>query len=231
MLPKLIAAVACIVCLIALGAMGLRHNRQKGQAAASWQTGSLVEIARRAKAEGQDKARVSGYIFDYGEDMNLDETLKNYSVLIAETIEGKSFALDSRDIRTWYKFRILETLSPRSYWYCSTCPQIAALPQEMGQPNYDEFFVGISGGVINIEGIEITQPYSSVHFEEGNKYLMFVNLSPSQAAFIVGGPSGVFQLDKDDTLHCLNKENYPLPAEMEKRFGLKLSEFRSHLNR
>ncbi len=77
----------------------------------------------------------------------------------------------------------------------------------MGQPNYDEFFVGTIGGVINIEGVEITQPTDSLHFEEGNKYLMFVNLAPSQVAIVVGGPSGVFQLDKNDTLHSLRKEN------------------------
>lgn len=60
---------------------------------------------------------------------------------------------------------------------------------------------------------------------------MFVNLTPSQVAVIAGGPSGVFQLDKNDTLHSLTKENARLPAEVQERFGLRLSDFKSHINR
>jgi hypothetical protein len=82
-----------------------------------------------------------------------------------------------------------------------------------------------------VEGVEISQPNSSLHFEAGNKYMMFVNVSPSQVAVIAGGPSGVFELDKNDSLRSLNKENARLPAEMQRQFGRKLSEFRSHLNR
>jgi nitrogen fixation/metabolism regulation signal transduction histidine kinase len=60
---------------------------------------------------------------------------------------------------------------------------------------------------------------------------MFVNLTPSQVGVLAGGPSGVFQLDKNDTLHSMNKENARLPSEVQKYFGLKLSEFKSHINR
>ena len=111
MVLRLALAMAAIAILIVLGMKGFVYHQ--GRAAASWQEkDSLVEVARRKKAEGQDKATVSEVRIDYaGANMNLDEAVKNYSVFIAELIESKSFALDSRDIRTWYKFRILETLA------------------------------------------------------------------------------------------------------------------------
>ncbi len=230
MVLKLALAIAAIAILTTLGIRAVYYP--VGGRPSVQRNDSLVEIARGKKAEGQDKARVSGLIIDYpGAGMDLNEALKNYSVFVAEPIESKSFTHGPTSIHTWHKFRIIETLARKSYWTCSTCPQIAAIPQEMGQPNHDEFFVAVSGGVLNIEGVEITQPDSSLHFEAGNKYLMFVNLAPSQVAIVAGGPSGVFQLDKNDTLHSLNKENAPLPAEVQERFGRKLFEFRSHTKR
>lgn len=241
MVLKLALAIAAVAILTTLGIKAVYYpgrNTPNVQSKKSLvERGPLVEIARRKKADGQDKATISGLIIDYGgEGMELAEALKLYSVFIAEPTESKSFPLESSNIEssnisTWYKFRILETLAQNRYWTCSGCPQVAAVPQEMGQPNYDEFFVAISGGVVNIEGVEITQPNSSLHFETGTKYLMFVNLAPSQAAIVGGGPSGVFQLDKNDKLHSLNKQNAPLPAGIEKLFGSKLFEFRSHIKR
>lgn len=230
MVLKLALAIAAVAILTTLG---MKAAFYPGRGTPSVQgKDSLVEIARRKKAEGQDKARVSGLIVDYGgSGMELDEALRDYSIVVAEPIESKSFAVGPTSIHTWHKFRILETLAQKKYWTCSTCPQVAAIPQEMGQPNNDEFFVAVSGGVLNIEGVEITQPNSSLHFEAGNKYLMFVNLAPSQVAIVAGGPSGVFQLDKNDTLHSLNKQNAPLAAEVQSRFGLKLFAFRSHIKR
>jgi hypothetical protein len=231
MVLKLTLAIASIAIFVTLGMKGLVYHQ--GRTSASWQEkGSLTEVAHQKKAEGQDKATVSEMRIDYaGADIDLDEALKNYSVFIAEPVESKSFPLEPRNIQTWHKFRILETLTRKSYMYCSTCSSIAAVPQEMGKPNYDEFFVNTIGGALSIEGVEVTQQNSSLHFEKGNKYLMFVNLTPSQVGVLAGGPSGVFQLDKNDTLHSMNKENARLPSEVQKYFGLKLSEFKSHINR
>ncbi|HEY6230802.1 MAG TPA: hypothetical protein VIW64_06040 [Pyrinomonadaceae bacterium] len=231
MVLKLTLGIASIAILMVLGIKGLVYHQ--GRTAASWQEkGSLVEVARRKKAEGQDKATVSEMRVDYaGANIALDEALQRYSVFISELIESKSFVLNSRDIRTWYKFRILETLSRKSYWYCPICSPINEVPEEMGEPNSDEFFVDTIGGVLEIEGVELTQPNNSLHFEKGTRYLVFINLTPSQVGVLAGGPSGVFQLDNNDTLHSMQKANAQLPAEMQRRFGLKLSEFKSHLNR
>jgi hypothetical protein len=229
---KLAHVIATGAILLTLGSRGFFVYQQGRNAASGQQQDSLVEIARRNKAEGKNKTAISEIRIDYGgANMELDQALINYSIVIAEPVQNKSFALDSSNITTWYKFRVLETLARKSYIFCSTCSPVPPIPEEMGEPNYDEFFVDTIGGVLNVEGVEISQPNSSLHFETGNKYMMFVNLSPSQVAVIAGGPSGVFELGKNGSLRSLNKENARLPAEMQRHFGRKLSEFRSHFNR
>ncbi len=168
---------------------------------------------------------------DYaGYNIDLDKALQTYSVVVAEPVESKSFAVGQRDIQTWSKFRIIETLARRSYFHCANCSD-ASVPQEMGKPDDDEFFVGTEGGVLNLEGVEVAQPNTSLSFETGKRYLMFVNLTPAQVGVLAGGPAGVFHLDQDDSLRSLNKENARLHSEVKERFGPKLSDFRSHINR
>lgn len=165
MVLRFALALAAIAILTVLGLKGFQQGRSVGS---EQEKDSLVEVARRKKAEGQDKGTVSEMRIDYaGANMTLEEALKSFSVVIAEPIESKGFALDSTNIRTWYRFRILETLARKSYWYCSTCSPIPAVPPEMGKPNYDEFFVNVIGGVLNIEGVEITQRNSSLLFNQG----------------------------------------------------------------
>jgi hypothetical protein len=233
MVLKLALAIAAIAILTTLGVRAYYPGRGTPNVQSKEflvERGSLVEIAQRKKAEGQDKARISGLIIDYGGAGDLDEALRNYSVFVAEPIESKSFPLESSSIQTWYRFRILETLARKDYLPCPTCSPVAQIPKEMRQPNSDEFFVHVIGGVIDVDGIEITQPYTSLYFETGNKYLMFVNLAPSQVAKVAGGPAGAFRLDKNDSLQPLMKESAPLPNKVRTHFG-RLAEFKSHINR
>ena len=231
MVLKIVLTIAAVAILITLGVSVGTHRQ--GQSAAGGQgSNSLVELARRQKALGEKKATVPEVRSDYaGYNMELEHALKNYSVFIAEPIQSKSFPLGLRSIHTLTKFRILETLSRNSYWYCSTCSPLAEIPQEMGKPNQVEFFVATNGGVLNVEGVEVIEQNNSLFFEMENKYLMFVNLAPSQVGVLAGGPSGVFRLDQNDNLHPLGRGNTQLPSEVRKRFGLKLSEFKSYINR
>lgn len=140
MVLKFVLAIAAIAILTTLGMKALYHP---GRGTTSVQgKGSLVELARRKKAEGHDKASISEIRIDYGgAGMDLDEALKKHSVFIAEPIESKSFPLEASNVRTWHKFRILETLARKSYLPCLQCSPIPAIPQEMGKPTDDEFFV------------------------------------------------------------------------------------------
>lgn len=231
MVLKFVLIVAIVAAIVTLSVKGFLNN--KAQNAAVRQDGhSLIDIARKKKSEGRSKVVVPGLIVDYaGADMDLNEALKNYSVVIAEPIASKSFTADSTSISTWYKFRITETLSRKNYVYCYTCSPVPPPPSELGKPNPDEFFLDTVGGVLNIEGVEVTATSrSSLAFELGKKYLMFVSLTPSQVAVLASGPSGVFQLDEEKNLHSLNNSESPIPREVQKRFGLKLSEFKSHIN-
>ncbi len=71
MVLKLALIIAAIAILITLGTIAVY---QSGRGTPNVQDkDSLVEIARQTKAKGHDKARISGWIIDYGgENMSLD---------------------------------------------------------------------------------------------------------------------------------------------------------------
>jgi hypothetical protein len=191
----------------------------------------LQWYATKTKNEGKRKVIVPGPIVDYpGIDMNFNEAVKNYTVLIAEPIESKSY-FDSDDIITWYKFRILDILSPRNYVYCNTCPPIPEAPREMSPINPDEFVLAVSGGTATVDGVDITMTNNSLpSFEIGKEYLLFVSVTPSGVAMLGAGPSGIFAIGNDGSLEAVDKNNRPLKAEINQRFKLKLSVLKSSLN-
>src|SRR6266550_2932872 len=123
MVPKLIAAIACVILLLGLGARGLLNSGVQNKNKAKWEDKySLKEIARRTKEEAKAKVTIPGPFIEYpGMDMKVDEALRDYSVVVAEVIAGKSYAFDSYSIGTWYRFRITDALSQGYAEYCRTC--------------------------------------------------------------------------------------------------------------
>jgi len=229
MVLRFILAIAAIAILVTLGLRVMVHRRY--QAAFSGQDRSLVAIARRQKGLGKTKATISGWHIDYaGGDIGLDEALRDYSVFLVEPIESISVVDGANDIKTWTRLRILKTITHRDYKNYSTVSPPPALPTEVSPPNNNEFFVTTSGGVLNIEGVEIFQSNESLNFEKEAKYLIFVNLADSRVGYIVGGPTGVFRVDNSDQLHSLNTHKPRLSDDIQKRFGLKFSQFESHVD-
>src|SRR5438105_111490 len=87
---------------------------------------SIASLAQRTKKQGKTRVQAPGLIIDYaGGNIGLDEALQNYSVVIGEPIESKSYITDSADeIATAYKFRVLDVLSQRNAVFCNGCPQV-----------------------------------------------------------------------------------------------------------
>src|SRR5882672_9988635 len=152
MILKLAAAV-CGLILLGVGITATlkapqEYNKDK----------SIASLAQRTKNQGKRQATVRGPIIDYaGTNMGLDEALQNYSALIAEPIESKTYIGDSLDdIRTAYKFRIVETLSQKNAVFCNTCPQVNDVSGKLPPAHYDEFLLELSGGTVTVDGVEVT---------------------------------------------------------------------------
>lgn len=232
MLSKLMAALARVIFLLGLAAGGLLNSGIQKKNDVKWEDQhSLKEIARRSKELGKARITLPGPHANLpGVNMSLDEALRDHSVVVAEVVARKSYVFDSYGIRTWYRFRITDALSQRIAKYCPTCPEVGEAPQDLLPINSDEFLLATGGGTVNIDGVEVTVDSQSLPtFESGKRYLLFVSLTPSGVARLGAGPAGIFRVADNEKLEAVDKRNYPIKAEVSRRFAGKLSEFRSHV--
>src|SRR6266404_2701036 len=102
--------------------MGLIKNSitkatQPPQAVA--EVGTLDWYAEQAQANGANAFNFRAARVEFDEPETWDDVLANYTVMTAQLESSKSYpgALN-RDIETWYKFRITETLSQKPVIAC-----------------------------------------------------------------------------------------------------------------
>jgi len=175
-----------------------------------------------------------GKIIDYpGMNIGLDEALQNYSVVIAEPIESKSYLAESGDeISTAYKFRILETLSQRNAVLCNSCPSLVDVSEKLQPALYNEFILGLSGGTVTVDGVEVTMVSDrTLKIEDGQRYLMFISFTPGGMARLIGGPSGLFRITSDESLEAMGNGKHRLAVEIGARFSRNLSRFKEATKR
>jgi hypothetical protein len=234
MLTKVLAASALVILLFGLGASGLLNTGTQRKDIADWlETRSLKAIARRMKAEGKRKADAPGFYVDYpGMELTLDEAVKGFSVVVGDMIESKSYSINADGIRTWYRFKITDPISEKYADLCPTCPEPATIPEDFSHPGSDEIVLTTGGGVLNVDGVELTMiNYSMPQFENGKKYLLVVSIFPSRVARLGAGPAGVLRVDENDRLEAIDdKGNWPMQVEISQRFSGNLNKLKTHIN-
>lgn len=189
---------------------------------------SLRSIAREARARGQHKVSIPAPDFEYADDITIDEALSSNSVIIAEPIEAKTFAHGSDAIRTWYKFRTVETLSQVDY-SCPTCPSVNP-PEELFPLNPDEFLVCTAGGSLVIDGVQVNMVDADFPpFERGKRYLLLASITPKGFARIGSGPTGVFTVSDSGAMEPINKKPHRIKSAIEGRFGSSIVRFKETL--
>src|ERR687883_572625 len=81
--------------------------------------GTLKWFARLAKAKGQNRISKWGPEATYGDEViDLNDALRYYQMILAVPIEKQSRPFGDRDVRTWYKFKIVENLSHKELKPC-----------------------------------------------------------------------------------------------------------------
>jgi len=195
---------------------------------------SIASLAQRTKKQGKTRVEAPGLIIDYaGGNIGLDEALQNYSVVIGEPIESKSYITDSADeIGTAYKFRVLEILSQRNAVFCSGCPQVNDVSGKLPPALHNEFLLELSGGTVTVDGVEVTMPSSGMpKFEAGQRYLMFISFTPGGMATLIGGPSGLFRITSDESLEAMGNGKHRLAVEIAAQFSKSLARFKQKIKR
>jgi hypothetical protein len=191
--------------------------------------GTIHWYVRRAKLQRQKRVVLRTPIGEHQEVRNFEEAIRSNGIILAELLEKRSYAL-SDDIMTWYRFKVVETLT-RSIPSCPSCPfPLEIVPEEMLPMNPDELLIPRSGGEIESDGVKVEMVDPEIReFVLSKRYILFIQSESPRLAAIRIGPDGVFSVEGDEKLIPLSNHPYQPNLDLNARFDGSLTQLRSHM--
>ena len=139
-----IVGVASVICVVIAY---VRPMQQHAQTTPEY--GSLKWRIQQAKQKGEQQLQIASIICYGSEFRNPQEALKEalsyFAVIVAEPIEKKTYA-DSDTLYSWYRFRVVETITPKPMEECPSCINPGDPPSDMLPLNRDEILIPQAGG-------------------------------------------------------------------------------------
>jgi hypothetical protein len=178
--------------------------------------------ARVAKENGKREIIVPGLNVDYdgsASSQTTNDVLLYYDVVRAQPVQAVSYPFDTNVIATWYKFRVLESLSTAGKVACPSCTD-SDLPSELLPLASDEFLLWKAGGSLVVDGVTITMPDPGFPpFEMGREYLLFIAKRPSGVADVAGGSVGTFTVEKNGHISSVAGGKHPVTKRLLSDLG------------
>lgn len=195
------------------------------------EAGTLKWYAAVAKAKGDKQITFSAGIYRYVQVKDFDDALKHFAVIVGQPIERKSYGMDSRTITTWYRFRVLETISTRDNTSCVTCPQAPDPPSDLVTTSANEILVPKNGGSVMLDGIKLTSVEAEFpEFQSERQYLLFLGLNTSsRVGMLQLGPNGVLEVAGSRIHPFSNITPDRLATDIERRFGNSVEAVQIHV--
>ncbi len=172
--------------------------------------GSLQAYATDSKAHRKTKGTIR--VFGPGEvpPFDLDRMLRTYTLLIAIPTQSK-VSTTTEYILTWYRFEILDVISTPGH--CLDCGNLLRPPADF-QAAKNEFVLPVVDGTATIDGVELTMVSDDPIFELGEKYMLFVDMSPARVAQMGGGWAGAYRVGPNGALSTRIRKSAPLKDEI-----------------
>lgn len=227
MKKKILGVVLVVAGLTSVGVIHSASKRQDARNQQNDRYGTYKQRLQRARERGDKKLVSHGVIPLYAQ-VNFEEALEIYDLVIGEFASSKSFATDDDGtILTWYKFKIHETISHAK----RRVSQIDSPPAELLPLASDEILIWKTGGTVEIDGMEVEmQDVEFPPFEKSKRYLLVLALDPAkQAGTVEVGPSGALLVRSDDTVEPAVKSRTHFKREIDKRYGASVSKLREKL--
>lgn len=191
----------------------------------------LKWYAKEAKVKGQRKIVVPAPLEEYlgsAGAISAEEAFSASTVVVAHVVSKQSSYSDDH-ITTWNKFAIDEVISEAKNLPCPGClppsPPSTLLPLSSG-----EFLIPKTGGIVNIDGVDVEQPVDTFpEYQFNQKYLLLINLYPSGVARTVGGPVGVFKVLQNDKLSPISDSEHKIRRDFKEIYANSLENLRKHL--
>lgn len=222
-------ALALITSTLLLGLYSYEDAAKLASLENSKDRGKLSWYADMAKAKGQQETVFRAPIESYAVPRSLDEALAHHYLLLIQPTEQKAYAVNE-SIRTWYKFKVIETLSSPTV-FCADCGGLETAPSDLLPLKSDEILASQSGGEIAMDGVRIiSKDPDFPAFEKGKKYLVFLSLdSQKQVGMLQMGPWGTFGVDEKDQLNPVNEKlQHSVKHELTVGYEDSVSKLRSH---
>jgi hypothetical protein len=223
---KLILAVAVGSILAITGVVAVTSSRNRQE---NVKPNSLRWFAAKAKASRKDKIFIPAPVEYLGADSPPDELLSQATIVIARPVASYTSAPNDEDVVTWYKFRLVETLTEGVP--CPRCPNRTP-PNEILPVNTDEFLLPKYGGTLAVDGVEVTKGESDFPpFSEDKNYLLFIVKSPNGTASLLTGPSGVYAVNPEGAAEPVSNRSHPLKEAIRQRFDGSVERLKQHVKK
>jgi hypothetical protein len=163
-------------------------------------------FVRKAKILGQTKIVIHGPI-DVPEIIpTLDEALSRYSVIIGRPMQKTSLINDDESgISTFYKLKIVEVLSKSDKKPC--CKNYIKLPSQLAEPVTGQIYLYSAGGIVTVDGIEITQREWTDELKLDHDYLLFLSQNLSEKVNTVNlGREVLYEIGSDGIIDTRSKQ-------------------------
>ncbi len=200
---------------------------------------TLLWDVRQAKERGERVYELGSISCGMGVS-TLDEAVRNHTIVVAQPIEKKVLLEDENNVRSWYRFKIIETTSQKPITdFGRESVDNMRLPDEMLPAGEDEFLMAQGGGSMEIEGVKIIYGSNSPQFKVSEKYLLFLEMDAEKRfAFIPWSDDiGIFTVDDAGNIRSTDNEpydprvrSYNLRDKMESRLHNSLQLLRTYVS-
>ncbi|MBV8068556.1 MAG: hypothetical protein JO270_01525 [Acidobacteriaceae bacterium] len=169
-----------------------------GQSSSAPEPGSIKWYVEKAKEQGETSITMPAPQALYEEITSLDQALSTYHLAIGTPIASETQILDGRNIYTWYKLRIIESLIPHPN------PEVPPgyLPAALLPVKSNEIVIHRAQGTLTVDGVRstVTDPDSQL-LTLHQKYLFFPSPDGSgKFAWLRAGPNAIFVIKPDNKI-------------------------------
>ncbi len=233
MTTKFAVLIALVLLAIALAFGALNKASVASRVQITAIPGTLDWYAQKAQAEGTAGYKFRGGMIEYNQPDSWDQVLSTYSFVVVEVISSRSYATAANyDIDTWYKLKVIETLSQKDVMACDACPTFPVAPDYMLPLQANEILVSKAGGTLDYNGVTlISESTDFPDFLTSQRYLLILKLNASsRVGDIEIGPAGVYKINSAGIMEPLHPAWDPYSNELSGRYSDSIYQLRTVLN-
>ena len=193
---------------------------------------SLRARVKKEKLKGAQKVNFPAPLVEYADEIALDTALSQTMTVVADVIDKHSRLIDSHNVGTFYRLRVIERLSDGACASPDCNVEDEDFPADLPSIGNNEMYVFGIGGTLILDGIELTVNEDFDGLRPDEKYLLFVSPSPSRRFGLLPiGPPGVFKVQPNGKLEIIVNRKLKLARELENSYGNSLLKLKDEIER